>query len=103
MAEWLGWPTRCIGPAPVRGDSGVWWKASPRGWWYWWRAGLPTTPLCLDVICWKIAAGIPVSLAAPSIATLYRAKVDYRDALVVAISQSGESTDTKLRGLGSTA
>jgi glucosamine--fructose-6-phosphate aminotransferase (isomerizing) len=42
----------------------------------------------------EIATGIPVSLAAPSIATLYRAKVDYRDALVVALSQSGESTDT---------
>jgi glucosamine--fructose-6-phosphate aminotransferase (isomerizing) len=37
-----------------------------------------------------------VSLAAPSIYTLYNAKVNYRDALVVAISQSGESTDTNL-------
>src|SRR6266568_798394 len=44
----------------------------------------------------EITTGIPVSLAAPSIATLYEAKVDYRDALVVAISQSGESTDTNL-------
>jgi glucosamine--fructose-6-phosphate aminotransferase (isomerizing) len=44
----------------------------------------------------EIATGIPVSLAAPSIATLYKAKVDYRDALVVALSQSGESTDTNL-------
>src|SRR5215471_18756137 len=44
----------------------------------------------------EITTGIPVSLAAPSIATLYNAKVDYRDALVVAISQSGESTDTNL-------
>ena len=44
----------------------------------------------------EISTGIPVSLAAPSIATLYRAKVDYRDALVVAISQSGESTDTNM-------
>ena len=43
----------------------------------------------------EISTGIPVSLAAPSIATLYEARVDYRDALVVAISQSGESTDTK--------
>jgi len=42
----------------------------------------------------EIAAGIPVSLAAPSINTVYGARVDYRDALVVAISQSGESTDT---------
>jgi len=44
----------------------------------------------------EIATGIPVSLAAPSIFTLYGARVDYRDALVVAISQSGESTDTNL-------
>src|SRR6266545_7780937 len=44
----------------------------------------------------EIATGIPVSLAAPSIATLYQARVDYRDALVVAISQSGESTNTNL-------
>src|SRR5467141_2350758 len=44
----------------------------------------------------EITTGIPVSLCAPSIATLYEARVDYRDALVVAISQSGESTDTNL-------
>jgi glutamine---fructose-6-phosphate transaminase (isomerizing) len=44
----------------------------------------------------EIAAGIPVSLAAPSICTLYGAKLDYRDALVVGISQSGESTDTNV-------
>src|SRR5262250_1323004 len=44
----------------------------------------------------EIATGIPVSLAAPSIGTLYQARMDYRDALVVAISQSGESTDTNL-------
>jgi glutamine---fructose-6-phosphate transaminase (isomerizing) len=44
----------------------------------------------------EAATGIPVSLAAPSIYTLYNANVDHRDALVVAISQSGESTDTNL-------
>jgi glucosamine--fructose-6-phosphate aminotransferase (isomerizing) len=44
----------------------------------------------------EITTGIPVSLAAPSIATLYRAPLDYRETLVVAISQSGESTDTNL-------
>jgi glutamine---fructose-6-phosphate transaminase (isomerizing) len=44
----------------------------------------------------EITTGIPVSLAAPSITTLYEARVDYRDALVVGISQSGESTDTNL-------
>jgi glucosamine--fructose-6-phosphate aminotransferase (isomerizing) len=44
----------------------------------------------------EITTGIPVSLAAPSITTLYQADLDYRDTLVVAISQSGESTDTNL-------
>jgi glutamine---fructose-6-phosphate transaminase (isomerizing) len=44
----------------------------------------------------EITTGIPVSLAAPSIYTLYDARVDYRDTLVVAISQSGESTDTNV-------
>jgi glucosamine--fructose-6-phosphate aminotransferase (isomerizing) len=42
----------------------------------------------------EITTGIPVSLAAPSIITLYGAPLDFRDALVVGISQSGESTDT---------
>jgi glucosamine--fructose-6-phosphate aminotransferase (isomerizing) len=44
----------------------------------------------------ETTTGIPVSLAAPSVATLYGAELDYRDALVVALSQSGESTDTNL-------
>ena len=44
----------------------------------------------------EITTGITVSLAAPSIYTLYNVRVDFRDALVVAISQSGESTDTNL-------
>ena len=44
----------------------------------------------------EITTGIPVSLAAPSITTLYKARLNYRDALVVGISQSGESTDTNL-------
>jgi glucosamine--fructose-6-phosphate aminotransferase (isomerizing) len=44
----------------------------------------------------EITTGIPVSLAAPSVATLYGAQVKYGDALVVAISQSGESTDTNV-------
>ena len=42
----------------------------------------------------EITTGIPVSLAAPSIFTIYNASVNFADALVVAISQSGESTDT---------
>jgi glucosamine--fructose-6-phosphate aminotransferase (isomerizing) len=44
----------------------------------------------------EISTGIPVSLAAPSISTLYQTRIDYRNALVVALSQSGESTDTNL-------
>ena len=44
----------------------------------------------------EITTGIPVSLAAPSVFTLYGAKVDMTGALVVAISQSGESTDTNM-------
>ena len=41
-------------------------------------------------------AGIPVSLAAPSVTTLYGAKMRWRNALVVGISQSGESTDANI-------
>ncbi len=44
----------------------------------------------------EITTGIPTALAAPSIFTLYRASVDFSDVLVVAISQSGESTDTNV-------
>lgn len=44
----------------------------------------------------EITTGIPVSLAAPSVYTLYGAKIRLNDAMVVAISQSGESTDTNL-------
>ena len=44
----------------------------------------------------EITTGIPVALAAPSVATLYGAKLDYRETLVIAVSQSGESTDTNV-------
>ena len=44
----------------------------------------------------EILTGIPVSLAAPSVATLYQAKIQFKNAVVAAISQSGESTDTNL-------
>lgn len=44
----------------------------------------------------EISTGIPVSLAAPSVFTLYQSRVDLKDAVVVAISQSGESTDTNV-------
>ncbi len=44
----------------------------------------------------EISTGIPVSLAAPSISTLYCARIKFDRAVVVAISQSGESTDTNI-------
>jgi glucosamine--fructose-6-phosphate aminotransferase (isomerizing) len=44
----------------------------------------------------EISTGIPVSMAAPSIFTLYGGHIRYEDALVVGISQSGESTDTNI-------
>jgi len=44
----------------------------------------------------EIATGIPVAMAAPSIVSLYGVQVDYRETLVVALSQSGESTDTNM-------
>lgn len=44
----------------------------------------------------EITTGIPVSLAAPSIYTLYQSELRLQDALVVAVSQSGESTDINL-------
>jgi len=44
----------------------------------------------------EISTGIPVSLAAPSVFTLYRSKLQLEGAVVAAISQSGESTDTNL-------
>mgnify|MGYP002356030210 CR=1 FL=1 len=37
--------------------------------------------------------GIPVGLASPSIASIYRAKVNMEGALIVGISQSGEAAD----------
>ncbi|HEX4133598.1 MAG TPA: SIS domain-containing protein [Bryobacteraceae bacterium] len=42
----------------------------------------------------EITTGIPVSLAAPSVSTIYDARMNYKEALIVALSQSGESTDT---------
>src|SRR5438552_2860765 len=44
----------------------------------------------------EITTGIPVSLAAPSIFTLYKTPIKLDKVLVVAISQSGESTDTNV-------
>ncbi len=42
----------------------------------------------LEVMC-----GIPVSLSAPSVFTLYNAKLNLSNALVIGVSQSGEGTD----------
>jgi len=42
---------------------------------------------------WQITCGIPAGLAAPSVHTLYEARVDYRNALVVGVSQSGAGED----------
>ncbi len=44
----------------------------------------------------EITTGIPVSLAAPSIYTVYNASIDLADVLLIAISQSGESTDINM-------
>ncbi len=44
----------------------------------------------------EITTGIPVSLAAPSVHTLYHTKLNLRDSLVVGISQSGEGVDLNL-------
>jgi len=44
----------------------------------------------------ELTTGIPVSLCAPSIHTLYRARLDLRGALVIGISQSGEGPDINL-------
>ena len=44
----------------------------------------------------ELTTGIPVSLCAPSIHTLYHAWLDFRQTLVVGISQSGEGTDINL-------
>jgi glucosamine--fructose-6-phosphate aminotransferase (isomerizing) len=44
----------------------------------------------------EITTGIPTGLAAPSVYTLYESQLNLKDAAVIAISQSGESTDTNL-------
>lgn len=41
----------------------------------------------------EITTGIPVSLCAPSVHTLYRAKLDLKHALAIGVSQSGEGED----------
>src|SRR5882762_10879566 len=41
----------------------------------------------------EITTGIPVSLSAPSVHTLYQAKLNLQHALVIGVSQSGEGED----------
>jgi len=41
----------------------------------------------------EITTGIPVSLSAPSVYTLYNAKLNLKRALVIGVSQSGEGVD----------
>ena len=44
----------------------------------------------------EISTGLPATLAAPSVTTLYGVRHRWKNTLVVALSQSGESTDTSL-------
>lgn len=41
----------------------------------------------------EVSAGIPATLAAPSVATHYRARLDLSDSLVVSVSQSGATAE----------
>src|SRR3954464_15279144 len=41
----------------------------------------------------EIITGIPVSLSAPSVHTIYQAKLNFKHALVIGVSQSGEGED----------
>ena len=44
----------------------------------------------------EITTGIPVSLSAPSVHTLYQAKLNLKHAVVIGVSQSGEGEDINL-------
>ncbi len=46
--------------------------------------------------CFEIMSGIPVSLAAPSVVTLYNAKLEYKDTMVIGITQSGMAEDVRM-------
>lgn len=45
--------------------------------------------------CIEILTGKPVSLAAPSVITLYKSVMDYKNSLVIGISQSGMAEDVR--------
>ena len=44
----------------------------------------------------EVTTGIPVSLAAPSVFTLYHSKMRLKRAVVIGVSQSGEGEDTRV-------
>lgn len=44
----------------------------------------------------ETVTGIPVSLASPSVVTLYKAKLKMKNTLVIGVSQSGEGTDINI-------
>lgn len=45
--------------------------------------------------CIEILTGKPVSLAAPSVVTLYGGRMDYKDTLVIGVTQSGMAEDVR--------
>ncbi len=45
--------------------------------------------------CIEILTGKPVSLAAPSVITLYGSRMDYKNALVIGVTQSGMAEDVR--------
>src|ERR1700704_2117799 len=44
----------------------------------------------------ELTTGIPVSLAAPAVHTIYHARLRLKDTLVIGVSQSGEGADVNL-------
>ena len=87
--------TLTAGIGTPNASSGCW-KANGRGWWCWRRAAPRTTPRCSAAICSKSRPAFRSRWPRPPLPRFTGAKVDYPRALVVALSQSGESTDTNL-------
>lgn len=46
--------------------------------------------------CYEAMTGTPVSLAAPSVITVYRSNIDYRNKVVIGITQSGMAEDVRI-------
>ncbi|MEW6733843.1 MAG: SIS domain-containing protein [Acidobacteriota bacterium] len=75
-----------------------------------WRAILPSNPQLIILVArgssdnaalfgrylLELSTGIPVSLAAPSIHTLYRKRLRLQNTLVIGVSQSGEGKDINI-------